>query len=285
MAKKDVVHHHQQQQMTEANHAKPTFTVSSPGSAWTVSTFLLSIGVDESNADSAATALLDVDHKTEKHLLSEQSIHPEKANVASPVDNVVHAHQKEGRQKTKVPTRELIAGCNCVMHAFINDVWTSVLCVHGAVSGNLAAVLVFDVFSNNEGQCLLFVLNEHVKINKDELHKLLHCGTNGTFYEVETFEKQHESIHAKCKECDFVVHKLPLEIGKWMVHPGVAERGEEHCTNNQSMGQQKWERPKAQVICKSPCHSFDGKSMQSCVQIWISGSKHWAMGMLDSFLA
>lgn len=76
--------------------------MSSPG-AWTVAGFLVSIGVDKSDADSAAAALLGAGYKTEKYLLSAGSEHLEKANIPLPVIDVILRHQEEvGQQQQQL---------------------------------------------------------------------------------------------------------------------------------------------------------------------------------------
>ena len=60
--------------------------------------FLLSIGVDGSDVDAAATALIAAGYKTEKYLLSATRESLKEANVALPVIDVILAHQEELRQ-------------------------------------------------------------------------------------------------------------------------------------------------------------------------------------------
>jgi hypothetical protein len=80
--------------------------MSSPStSTWTFVSFLVSIGVEESDADIAAAALLAAGYKTEKYLLSATSNYLEKAKVALPVIDVILGHQGEV-ERSKVPVPE-----------------------------------------------------------------------------------------------------------------------------------------------------------------------------------
>ena len=58
---------------------------SNSGSTWTVASFLASIGVDESDIDSAAAKLLDAGYKTETYVLSATRDSLQEAKVPLPV--------------------------------------------------------------------------------------------------------------------------------------------------------------------------------------------------------
>ena len=66
---------------------------------WTVESFLTTIGVDESDVDSAAAALADAGYKTERYLLSARSEHLEKVGIPFPVIDLILAHQEEVAQQ------------------------------------------------------------------------------------------------------------------------------------------------------------------------------------------
>jgi len=68
---------------------------SNSGSAWTVATYLVSIGVDESDAGSAAEKLLDAGYKTETYLLSATRESLKDAKMPLPVIDVLLKKQLE----------------------------------------------------------------------------------------------------------------------------------------------------------------------------------------------
>ena len=81
-----------------AYEPQQSFTMSSP--TWTVKSFLATIGVDESDVDSAASKLLGAGFKTEKYLLCASRESLQAAGVALPVIDVILDHQgKEGGSK------------------------------------------------------------------------------------------------------------------------------------------------------------------------------------------
>lgn len=62
---------------------------------WTVESFLATIGVDDSDIDSAAAALMDAGYKTETYLLSASRDSLKEAKVALPVIDLILAHQEK----------------------------------------------------------------------------------------------------------------------------------------------------------------------------------------------
>ena len=68
---------------------------SNSGSTWTVATYLVSIGVDESDAGSAAERLLNAGYKTETYLLSATRESLREAKVSLPVIDVLLKKQLE----------------------------------------------------------------------------------------------------------------------------------------------------------------------------------------------
>lgn len=74
--------------------------MSSP-SEWTVPSFLSSIGVDVSDIDTAAKALMDAGYKTETYLLAASRDSLKEAKVAFPVIDLIIAHQETARQQNQ----------------------------------------------------------------------------------------------------------------------------------------------------------------------------------------
>ena len=82
--------------------------MSSP-STWTVESFLATIGVDNSDVDAAAEALMDAGYKTERYLLSARSEHLEKVGVPFPVIDLILAHQEKVAQQQQRQHQQQVA--------------------------------------------------------------------------------------------------------------------------------------------------------------------------------
>lgn len=229
---------------------------------WTVSGFLLSIGVDESDVDSASKALIAAGYKTEKYLLSAKSDHLEKAEVAFPVIDVILAHQEEFRQSKAILTPE-----------YSQEVWKSVLRIRSDVEGDCATALVFDVHFDDKGAFLYLLTNDHHKLEAGKTYHLEHCTPDNKFLEVDVFDYDEFHVYNSSQESDFVIYKLLLDESIWEVGMGIATRKLEQerppiAKRARRVAANKFAPLKAPVICTTPQFWYLGLSPSDAVRVY-----------------
>lgn len=221
--------------------------------------FLLSIGVDESDAEFSASKLLGAGYKTEKYLLSAKSEHLEKVGIPFPVIDVILAHQEEiGHSKRH--SRGVGDDLELFTDKYAERIWQSVLRITSDVDGNAATSLVFDVFTSSEGSFLYLLVNEHYHLEDDNTYYLEFCDSDNNFVEVDNFQRDEFRVFASSKENDFVIYKLALSNAIWDVGLGMATRKPVQDSKRPRRGKQKSAGgvPKAPVICKTPSFWYEG---------------------------
>jgi hypothetical protein len=236
---------------------------------WTVSGFLLSIGVDGSDVDSAAAALIAAGYKTEKYLLSAKSDHLEKAEVALPVIDVILAHQEEFRQ-SKILMPALPEN---LTQEYSQEVWKSVLRIRSDVEGDCATALVFDVHFDDKGAFLYLLTNDHYKLEAGNTYHLEHCTPDNKFLEVDVFDYDEFHMYKLSKESDFVIYKLILDESIWEVGMGIATRKPEQerppiAKRARRVAVHKPAPLKAPVICKTPQFWYLGINPSDTVRVY-----------------